>query len=72
MASNESSSFQGTYKSLHTPALLIGAASVLVALLISLWLILQHLRSYSNPSVSVACSLDAIRGRASDIMVAFE
>ncbi|KQK21329.1 protein LAZ1 homolog 2 isoform X3 [Brachypodium distachyon] len=50
MASNEYSSFQGFYRNLHTPAVLIGAAFVLVALLISLWLILQHLRSYSNPS----------------------
>lgn len=49
MASNESSSFQGFYRNLHTPAVLIGAAFVLVALLISLWLILKHLRSYSNP-----------------------
>lgn len=54
MASNEYSSFQGFYRNLHTPAVLIGAAFVLVALLISLWLILQHLRSYSNPSVSAA------------------
>ena len=50
MTSNESSSFQGFYRNLHTPAVLIGAGFVLVALLISLWLILQHLRSYRNPS----------------------
>lgn len=50
MASHESSSFQGLYRNLHTPAVLIGAAFVLVALLISIWLILQHLRSYSNPA----------------------
>uniref|UniRef100_A0ACD5X1K1 Uncharacterized protein n=1 Tax=Avena sativa TaxID=4498 RepID=A0ACD5X1K1_AVESA len=50
MASNESSSFQGLYSNLHTPAVLIGAAFVLVALLISIWLILNHLRSYSNPA----------------------
>jgi hypothetical protein len=56
MASNESSNFQGVYRNLHTPAVLIGAACVLVALLISLWLILKHLRSYSNPEVSAACS----------------
>ncbi|EMS60248.1 hypothetical protein TRIUR3_11074 [Triticum urartu] len=50
MTSNGSSSFQGFYRNLHTPAVLIGAGFVLVALLISLWLILQHLRSYRNPS----------------------
>jgi hypothetical protein len=54
MASNESSNFQGFYRNLHTPAVLIGAACVLVALLISLWLILKHLRSYSNPEVSAS------------------
>ncbi|XP_062215390.1 protein LAZ1 homolog 2 [Phragmites australis] len=44
------SSFQGLYGNIHTPAVLIGAAFALVALLISLWLIVQHLRSYSNPA----------------------
>ncbi|TVU46611.1 hypothetical protein EJB05_06156 [Eragrostis curvula] len=44
-----SSSFRGLYGNIHTPVVLIGAAFALVALLISLWLILQHLRSYSNP-----------------------
>jgi hypothetical protein len=56
MASNQSSSFQGFYRHLHTPAVIIGAVFALVALLISLWLILKHLRSYSNPAVSAACS----------------
>jgi hypothetical protein len=60
MASNESSNFQGVYRNLHTPAVLIGAACVLVALHISLWLILKHLRSYSNPEVSAACSRHSI------------
>ncbi|XP_047043238.1 protein LAZ1 homolog 2-like [Lolium rigidum] len=50
MASNQSSSFQGFYRHLHTPAVIIGAVFALVALLISLWLILKHLRSYSNPA----------------------
>ncbi|KAL6878467.1 hypothetical protein ACP4OV_012637 [Aristida adscensionis] len=45
-----SSSFRDLYGNIHTPAVLIGAASALVALLISLCLILQHLRSYSNPA----------------------
>ncbi|GJN31736.1 hypothetical protein PR202_gb20172 [Eleusine coracana subsp. coracana] len=44
------SNFWGLYGNIHTPAVLIGAAFALVALLISLWLILQHLRSYSNPA----------------------
>ncbi|KAL5218565.1 hypothetical protein ABZP36_019249 [Zizania latifolia] len=50
MAFDVSSSFRDLYRNLHTTAVLIGAAFVLVALLISLWLILQHLRSYSNPA----------------------
>ncbi|WVZ57230.1 hypothetical protein U9M48_007640 [Paspalum notatum var. saurae] len=45
-----SSSFRDLYGSIHTAAVLTGAAFALVALLISLWLILQHLRSYSNPA----------------------
>uniref|UniRef100_A0A0E0KEW9 Protein LAZ1 homolog 2 n=1 Tax=Oryza punctata TaxID=4537 RepID=A0A0E0KEW9_ORYPU len=44
-----SSSFRDLYRKLHTTVVLVGAAFVLVALLVSLWLILQHLRSYSNP-----------------------
>jgi hypothetical protein len=47
-----SSSFGELYGNIHTPAVLTGAAFALVALLLSLWLILQHLRSYSNPAVS--------------------
>jgi len=47
-----SSSFRELYGNIHTPAVLTGAAFALVALLLSLWLILQHLRSYSNPAVS--------------------
>jgi archaellum biogenesis protein FlaJ (TadC family) len=47
-----SSSFRDLYRSLHTSVVLVGAAFVLVALLVSLWLILQHLRSYSNPEVT--------------------
>ena len=46
------SSFRELYGNIHTPAVLTGAAFALVALLLSLWLILQHLRSYSNPAVS--------------------
>uniref|UniRef100_A0A0D9VV49 Uncharacterized protein n=1 Tax=Leersia perrieri TaxID=77586 RepID=A0A0D9VV49_9ORYZ len=50
MAFDGASSFRGLYMNLHTTVVLVGAAFVLVALLISLWLILQHLRSYSNPA----------------------
>lgn len=52
MASDGSSSstFRGLYGNVHGPAVLTGAAFALVALLISLWLILQHLRSYSDPA----------------------
>ncbi|XP_039832739.1 protein LAZ1 homolog 2-like isoform X5 [Panicum virgatum] len=45
-----SSSFRELYGNIHTPAVLTGAAFALVALLLSLWLILQHLRSYSDPA----------------------
>ncbi|CAN6324955.1 unnamed protein product [Urochloa humidicola] len=45
-----SSSFRELYGNIHTPAVLTGAAFAVVALLISLWLILQHLSSYTNPA----------------------
>ncbi|KAG0550759.1 hypothetical protein BDA96_01G365500 [Sorghum bicolor] len=45
-----SSSFRELYGNIHGPAVLTGAAFALVALLISLWLILQHLRSYNDPA----------------------
>ncbi|CAN6300591.1 unnamed protein product [Urochloa humidicola] len=45
-----SSSFRGLYGNIHTPAVITGAAFAVVALLLSIWLILQHLRSYSNPA----------------------
>ncbi|XP_066378861.1 protein LAZ1 homolog 2-like isoform X1 [Miscanthus floridulus] len=44
------SSFRELYGNIHGPAVLTGAAFALVALLISLWLILQHLRSYNDPA----------------------
>ncbi|CAL4931493.1 unnamed protein product [Urochloa decumbens] len=51
MASNGgSSSFRGLYGNIHTPAVITGASFAVVALLLSIWLILQHLRSYSNPA----------------------
>ncbi|KAG5006292.1 hypothetical protein JHK85_024834 [Glycine max] len=50
MASNHFSNFEGTYKNLRPPALIIAGCSVLVALVLSILLILQHLRSYTNPA----------------------
>ncbi|KAH0653150.1 hypothetical protein KY290_031436 [Solanum tuberosum] len=38
------------YRDLHEPALVIGGCFVLVALILSLLLIFQHLRYYTNPS----------------------
>jgi hypothetical protein len=49
---SSSSSFRELYGNIHTPAVATGAAFAAVALLVSLWLILQHLRSYNNPEVS--------------------
>lgn len=51
MASNHFSNYEGIYNNLHQPALIIAGCSVIVALVLSILLILQHLRSYTNPSV---------------------
>ncbi|XP_072971409.1 protein LAZ1 homolog 2 [Typha angustifolia] len=50
MAYDGISYFQGVYKNLHMPAVIIGAVFALVALVLSTLLILKHLRSYSNPA----------------------
>ncbi|XP_010937318.1 protein LAZ1 homolog 2 isoform X1 [Elaeis guineensis] len=50
MELNHLSNFGGVYKNLHIPALVIGGVSVLIALVLSFLLILQHLRSYTNPA----------------------
>lgn len=50
MASNHFSNFEGTYKNLLPPAFIIAGCSVLVALVLSIFLALQHLRSYTNPA----------------------
>ncbi|KAL5098349.1 hypothetical protein RYX36_002676 [Vicia faba] len=50
MESNHFSKYTGIYNNIHQPALIIAGCSVLVALVLSLFLIFQHLRSYSNPS----------------------
>ncbi|XP_022156289.1 protein LAZ1 homolog 2 isoform X2 [Momordica charantia] len=49
MTSNLISPQQHMYRDLYQPALVIAACFVVVALLLSTFLILQHLRSYSNP-----------------------
>ncbi|KAH0454041.1 hypothetical protein IEQ34_018365 [Dendrobium chrysotoxum] len=46
---NDISNFEGVYRNLHTPAIIIGGIFALIALIISLLLIFEHLRSYSNP-----------------------
>lgn len=51
MASNHFSNYEGIYNIVHQPALIVAGCSVLVALVLSLFLIFQHLRSYTNPSV---------------------
>ncbi|XP_027338365.1 protein LAZ1 homolog 2 [Abrus precatorius] len=50
MASNHISNFGGMYKNLRPPVLVIAGCSVFVALVLSIVLILQHLRSYTNPA----------------------
>ncbi|CAL9190409.1 protein LAZ1 homolog 2-like [Musa acuminata AAA Group] len=50
MAYDRVSNFEGVYKSLHLPAVIIGGTFVLIALALSTILILQHLRAYTNPA----------------------
>ncbi|CBI27785.3 unnamed protein product, partial [Vitis vinifera] len=45
-----SSAYQGTYRNLHQPAVIIGGCFVVVALILSILLIFQHLRSYTKPA----------------------
>lgn len=53
MAFSEISGYRGVYANLYTPAIIIGGILALIATVLSLWLILQHLRSYNNPAVSL-------------------
>lgn len=46
-----SSSYESVYHDLYRPALVIAGCFVLVALVLSIFLILQHLKSYTNPAV---------------------
>ncbi|KAJ0090488.1 hypothetical protein Patl1_13618 [Pistacia atlantica] len=41
---------ENTYRNLHQPAVIIGGCFALAAVILSLFLILQHLRSYTNPA----------------------
>ncbi|KAF1892543.1 hypothetical protein Lal_00011009 [Lupinus albus] len=50
MASNNFSNSEGIYDNLREPALVIGGCCVLIALVLSIFLIFQHLRSYTNPA----------------------
>ncbi|CAH9097595.1 unnamed protein product [Cuscuta epithymum] len=49
-AAIETSVSRSSYRHLHDPALIIASSSVLLSLLLSTFLILQHLRSYTNPA----------------------
>lgn len=42
--------YEDAYTYLHHPAVIIGGLFALVALILSLFLILQHLRFYTNPA----------------------
>ncbi|KAF8388712.1 hypothetical protein HHK36_025392 [Tetracentron sinense] len=50
MALTHISAYDETYRDLRLPAVIIGGCFVLVALILSILLILQHLRSYTNPA----------------------
>ncbi|XP_057746045.1 protein LAZ1 homolog 2 isoform X1 [Arachis stenosperma] len=49
MAPYSISNYEGIYKNVRLPALIIAGCCVLVALVLSILLIWQHLRSYTNP-----------------------
>ncbi|XP_030943484.1 protein LAZ1 homolog 2 [Quercus lobata] len=50
MASNSRSAYADAYQRLHQPALITAGCFVVVALILSIFLILQHLRYYTNPA----------------------
>jgi len=52
MASNSRSAYADAYQRLHQPALITAGCFVVVALILSIFLILQHLRYYTNPAVN--------------------
>ncbi|KAL9376577.1 hypothetical protein Peur_030697 [Populus x canadensis] len=42
--------YEDTYRDLHQPAVVIGGCFAIVAVLLSIYLIFQHLKSYTNPA----------------------
>lgn len=46
---NQISNFEGIYRHFYAPAVIIGGIFALIAIVMSLFLIFQHLRSYNNP-----------------------
>ncbi|KAK8970804.1 hypothetical protein KSP40_PGU008797 [Platanthera guangdongensis] len=46
---NQIFNFEGIYRHLYTPAVIIGGIFALIAIVLSLFLNFQHLRSYNNP-----------------------
>ncbi|KAF9614837.1 hypothetical protein IFM89_020760 [Coptis chinensis] len=65
MALSSNSYFQVTDRDLHLPATIIAGSFILVALVLSFFLIFQQLRSYTNPAIisllnpklSLACDI---------------
>ncbi|KAK8991508.1 hypothetical protein V6N11_062519 [Hibiscus sabdariffa] len=49
-SSNVALAYEDAYTDLHRPAVIIGGSFALVAVVLSLFLVLQHLRSYTNPA----------------------
>lgn len=52
MASNSSSAYTDIYREFHLPVLITASCFAAIAVILSIYLILQHLRSYTNPAVS--------------------
>lgn len=47
---------ESVYRDVRDPAIITGGCFVLVALVLSIFLILQHLRYYTKPAVRLPCS----------------
>jgi hypothetical protein len=52
MASNSISAYTDIYRELHQPVLITAGCFAAIAVILSIYLNLQHLRSYTNPAVS--------------------
>ncbi|GLT70584.1 hypothetical protein SLA2020_426550 [Shorea laevis] len=50
MASNSSSAYTDIYREFHLPVLITASCFAAIAVILSIYLILQHLRSYTNPA----------------------